>query len=247
MREALTVLCATVLLTACVPRQEPLGTPEEPKAPGIPEPKLELMGFQAYEDQEEPVIRVLFSIRNYADFPDTLFAKTPELPPCEESGEAVRTWLQLYSREGVYLGGACSLESSKHLHFPSFTRSNGESMPAAAYAEIWDRESNTRYRSEVVPLIPASLGSASGGFSDADLAEPRSYYRFLGEAEAVLDDRFGPPTARYRDTREYLVEDRDDTTVVACFGVEAGHVAAAYIREATTERLMRCIGEPISR
>jgi hypothetical protein len=241
MRRTLTFVFAAVLLAACAPRQEPQVALEEPQVASLPQPELALRGFHTDRGQESSVLRVLLSVRNYGEYPGSIFTAAPGLPPCEETGEATRTWMQFYAQDGAYLDRACTLVSPEQLRHTSFAIPHFGPVPSAAYAEIWDRETNARSRSAAIPLLPEE----NAGPRLADLASPRSYYPFIGGAPMKLDDRFGPPTARYRGTWEYLIENRDGIALVACFSLDSGNVAAAYLREAPTEKLMRCLGEPI--
>lgn len=96
--------------------------------------------------------RIYLSIRNWDSFPNGLFRKSPELPPCGQNRNASRTWLNIYNPEGQRLYGYCGFSSNENLQNFSFAIRAGQAIPSACYVELIDRKLNKKYISNQVNL-----------------------------------------------------------------------------------------------
>jgi hypothetical protein len=91
-------------------------------------------------------------VENYQDFPDELFAPSPHLPACGLNTSASRSYVFIFTDSGRRVGGFCAFESNQDL---ITIRTWGgalpeELIPPRLYLQIWDRETNTYYTSNIV-------------------------------------------------------------------------------------------------
>lgn len=106
--------------------------------PGLPDPILTVKGHE-------------FTIENRSEFPEELFIRAPELPPCGANANASRTWVDLVNQDGRRFYGYCSMSSPtslKGIRFPFHT------TPTALTVVLRDRACGIEYRSNTVAVEP---------------------------------------------------------------------------------------------
>lgn len=120
-----------------------------PAPVAIPNPVLVLLGQAPYTASGKQFIRYNYFVENSADFPAALFAAAPNLPPCGQNTKAARTWVDLYDSTGKRLQGFCALSKPGDLNTIWFALEQGVIPPSYIYIELNDRQTNTKYKSNL--------------------------------------------------------------------------------------------------
>ena len=118
-------------------------------APVLPNPVLYFVGAETIEIGGKQITRYHFDVLNKEQYPDELFAPSPELPPCGTNTKAARTWVDLYDQNGKRLNGFCALGKSADLNGIWFGLESGVIPPSYIYIELNDRKTNTKYKSNL--------------------------------------------------------------------------------------------------
>ena len=137
-----TVLASVTLLLLLV-------TQGSANAPVLPNPVLYLLGQEFLTINGKQVTRYNFDVLNKSDYPDDLFAASPNLPPCGTNTKAARTWVDFYDQSGKRLNGFCALGKSGDLNGIWFSLETGVVPPSWVYIEMNDRKTNTKYKSNL--------------------------------------------------------------------------------------------------
>src|SRR5213080_1408467 len=117
--------------------------------PPIPNPVLYLMGLESFQTGGKTFIRYKYDVLNRADFPAELFAAAPALPPCGANTKASRTWVDFFDSRGKRLYGFCALGKPADLTGIWFALEEGVVPPSYVYIEMTDRQTNTKYKSNL--------------------------------------------------------------------------------------------------
>ena len=123
-------------------------------APVLPNPVLYLMGTKAYQTGGKQFIRYEYDVLNKADYPAALFAAAPALPPCGANTKASRTWVDIFDQRGTRISGFCALSSPSDLSKIWFGLEQGVVPPSYVYIEMTDRQTNTKYKSNLADTTP---------------------------------------------------------------------------------------------
>ena len=118
-------------------------------APVLPNPILYFLGPEYVEISGKQMIRYRYDVLNKDLYPDTMFAKSPSLPPCGANTQAARTWVDLYDQTGKRLNSFCALGKSADLHGIWFALEEGTIPPSYIYIELNDRKTATKYKSNL--------------------------------------------------------------------------------------------------
>ena len=118
-------------------------------APVLPNPILYFLGQEYLTINGKQVTRYNFDVLNKSDFPDDLFAASPNLPPCGSNTKAARTWVDFYDQSGKRLQGFCNLGKSADLNGIWFSLETDVIPPSWVYIEMNDRKTNTKYKSNL--------------------------------------------------------------------------------------------------
>lgn len=138
----LTVLASVTLLLFVV-------TQGAASAPALPNPILYFVGQEFLTINGKEVTRYNFDVLNKSDYPDDLFAASPNLPACGSNTKAARTWVDFYDQSGKRLNGFCALGKSADLNGIWFSLETGVVPPSWVYIEMNDRKTNTKYKSNL--------------------------------------------------------------------------------------------------
>ncbi len=126
------------------------GTGRGSPAPrSLPNPVLVFTGAEDYEAGGRQFTRYKFRVDNLADYPNELFAPSPELPPCGSNTKASRTWVDIYEQGGRRIYGFCALEGHDGLGRLWFGLERGAVPPNWVYVEMVDRKTNSKYKSNL--------------------------------------------------------------------------------------------------
>jgi hypothetical protein len=117
----------------------------------LPNPILRLTGTEHYMAGGRNWVRYEYDVSNKNAYPDALFAEAPALPPCGLNTKASRSWVDIYDRAGKRLYGFCALGKASNLGALWFAVEEGVPPPSAIYIEINDRQTSTKYRSNLAP------------------------------------------------------------------------------------------------
>jgi hypothetical protein len=115
----------------------------------LPNPVLVLSGTEIYQTGGKSFVRYNYMVFNSSEYPDTLFAASPNLPPCGKNTKASRTWVDIYDQRGSRLYGFCALGKSDDLNRLWFALEEGVVPPSWIYIELNDRTTNTKYKSNL--------------------------------------------------------------------------------------------------
>ena len=118
-------------------------------APPLPNPVLYFTGTEVMQQSGKTFIRYHYDVFNKTDYPAALFAEAPSLPPCGNNKKASRTWVDLFDQSGKRLYGFCALKKPEDLNQIYFALESGVVPPSWIYIEMTDRQTNTKYKSNL--------------------------------------------------------------------------------------------------
>jgi len=118
-------------------------------APVLPNPILYFLGAEYVTISGKQWVRYHFDVANRDQYPDDMFAQSPNLPPCGTNTKAARTWVDLFDQSGHRLNGFCALGKSSDLSKIWFALEEGVIPPSWIYIEMNDRKTNTKYKSNL--------------------------------------------------------------------------------------------------
>lgn len=114
-----------------------------------PNPILYLIGQEHYTANGQDFVRYNYDVFNKAQYPAAMFAPAPGLPPCGNNANSSRSWVDFFTSRGQRLYGFCALGSPNNLGGIWFALPEGQIPPSYVYIEINDRQTNTKYRSNL--------------------------------------------------------------------------------------------------
>lgn len=117
--------------------------------PILPNPALYLTSTEFYSTGGQNFIRYNYDVLNRDAYPDDLFAAAPALPPCGKNTKASRTWVDIFDSRGKRLYGFCAFSKAADLGSIWFALPDGEIPPSYIYIELNDRQTSTKYKSNL--------------------------------------------------------------------------------------------------
>lgn len=142
LRSAVAFFCGTVILVLA----SQIATPGQST---LPNPVLVFAGQEPYKAGGKDLIRYKYFVFNDTSYPAALFAAAPSLPPCGSNTNSSRTWVDLFDQRGKRLYGFCALGNPDNLNGIWFGLEAGEVPPSWIYIEMNDRQTNTKYKSNL--------------------------------------------------------------------------------------------------
>ena len=118
-------------------------------APVLPNPVLYFLGQESVVIGGKQLTRYNFDVLNKSDYPDDMFAASPNLPACGANTKAARTWVDIYDQAGKRLNGFCALGKAADLHGIWCSLDADSIPPSWVYIEMNDRKTNTKYKSNL--------------------------------------------------------------------------------------------------
>jgi len=115
----------------------------------LPNPVLYLIGTDYFTNNGTTMVRYHFDVLNKDSYPADIFAASPNLPPCGVNTKASRTWVDFYDQRGKRLYGFCALGKPDDLNGIWFALPADETPPSWVYIELTDRQTNTKYKSNL--------------------------------------------------------------------------------------------------
>lgn len=98
-------------------------------------------------------MRYKYDVLNKADYPAEMFAAARGLPPCGSNTNSSRTWVDFFDSRGKRLYGFCALGKPDDLNGIWFSTAEGEVPPSYVYIELNDRQTNTKYKSNLADTV----------------------------------------------------------------------------------------------
>jgi len=123
--------------------------PTAAQDPALPKPILYLTGSEYYSANGKNWVRHMYDVFNKDKYPAAMFAQAPALPPCGLNTKSSRTWVDFFDSTGKRLYGFCALGSPSDLGKIWFATEDGVIPPSYVYIEINDRQTNTKYKSNL--------------------------------------------------------------------------------------------------
>jgi hypothetical protein len=118
-------------------------------APAIPNPVLHFTGAESFQQNGKPFIKYHYDVFNKDQFPAAMFAPAPGLPPCGKNTKSSRTWIDIFDSRGKRLYGFCAIGKPADLNQLWFELEATEVPPSYVYIEMNDRQTNTKYKSNL--------------------------------------------------------------------------------------------------
>jgi hypothetical protein len=120
----------------------------------LPNPVLFLTGTEVYSTGGQTFTRYRYDVLNRSEYPAALFTPAPGLPPCGANANSARTWVNIFenpTNRRIY--GFCALGSPNDLGLIWFALPEGQIPPSYIYIELEDRQTNTKYRSNLADTV----------------------------------------------------------------------------------------------
>ena len=126
---------------------------QTPTAP-LPNPILYLLHTEPYTTGSGAFVRYRYDVLNREAYPAAMFAPAPSLPPCGRNANAARTWVDIFEHPtNRRLYGFCALGNLNDLSQIWFALPEGQLPPSYIYIELNDRQTGTRYRSNLADTV----------------------------------------------------------------------------------------------
>ena len=145
LRKSIAIISAS-LAAALIPGA---GASQASQTATLPNPILYLTGQEYYTANGRSFVRYRYDVFNKEAYPAALFTPAPALPPCGNNANSSRTWVDFFESRGRRLYGFCSLGRPQDLGSLWFALPEGEVPPSYVYIEMTDRQTNTKYRSNL--------------------------------------------------------------------------------------------------
>lgn len=147
---AMVAIARTAQAVTPTPSPEPTPSPfPSPPTSPTPVPVLYLKSEEHYTAGGKNWVRHQYGVLNSAAYPAALFAPAPNLPPCGANTNSSRTWVDFFDQTGKRLYGFCALGKPADLDEIWFATEEGVIPPSWVYIEINDRQTNTKYKSNL--------------------------------------------------------------------------------------------------
>ena len=119
----------------------------------LPNPVLYLTAVEPHQSGGKQFIRYKYDVFNKDAYPADFFAASPNLPPCGTNTKAARTWVDFFDQSGKRLQGFCALSKPADLSNIWFAIEEGTLPPSWVYIELTDRQTNTKYKSNLAETV----------------------------------------------------------------------------------------------
>ena len=136
---------------AASPSEQNIAVAQSTVASGGPPPKpiLYMIGSEPFSSGGKNYIRLFYDVANKAEYPADMFAAAPALPPCGLNHNSSRTWVDFFDAAGHRIYGFCALSKPDDLGKIWIAFEEGAIPPSYVYIELNDRQTNTKYKSNL--------------------------------------------------------------------------------------------------
>jgi len=122
----------------------------------IPGPEVRCTGSGAVTLAGIDSTEYHLSVINWQEYPEELFAPSPNLPPCGANDSASRTWVTIVDDQDQFLNRFCAFSSPGDLEDLWFKVFDGDPVPATVSVGLYDRLFEVTHTSDPVDLAPCS-------------------------------------------------------------------------------------------
>lgn len=119
----------------------------------LPNPVLYFIGAEPYTANGKDWTRYHLAVNNFEAYPNSLFAAAPALPPCGTNTNSSRSWVDIFDSTGKRLYGFCGFSKASDLNKIWFALERDVVPPSYVYIEINDRETSTKYKSNLSDTV----------------------------------------------------------------------------------------------
>src|SRR5688500_513400 len=144
LTKTITILFASLMLMMLASGRTSRATQTQ-----LPNPVLYLTSHEFYTASGKNWIRYKFDVANKEAYPAEIFAAAPGLPPCGTNTNSSRTWVDFFDSTGKRLYGFCGLGKPEDLGKIWVAFEEGVVPPSYVYIELNDRQTNTKYKSNL--------------------------------------------------------------------------------------------------
>jgi hypothetical protein len=140
---------------AASPSEQNLAVIQSAPTSGGPPPKpiLYLIGSAPFSSGGKNYTRLYYDVLNKAEYPAEMFAAAPSLPPCGLNHNSARTWVDFFDAAGHRIYGFCALGKPDDLGKIWIAYEDGTVPPSYVYIELNDRQTNTKYKSNLADTV----------------------------------------------------------------------------------------------
>lgn len=149
MTRKILMLFSTMLLITAASNSTTRLVTATPLMPLTPNPVLYLTGTEFFTANGKNYIRYSYDVANKDEYPAEMFAAAPGLPPCGKNTKSSRSWVDFFDSRGKRIYGFCALAKPADLNGIWFALQEDEVPPSYVYIEINDRQTNTKYKSNL--------------------------------------------------------------------------------------------------
>lgn len=149
MTRKILMLFSTMLLITAASNSTTRLVTATPLMPITPNPVLYLTGTEFFTNNGKNYIRYSYDVANKDEYTAEMFAAAPGLPPCGKNTKSSRSWVDFFDSRGKRIYGFCALAKPADLNGIWFAIQEDEVPPSYVYIEINDRQTNTKYKSNL--------------------------------------------------------------------------------------------------
>lgn len=156
LRRTITMLLVSIMLgiIAGNATSRATATSPNPVLYPLPNPVLYLIATEPFSQGGKDYIRYRYDVLNKDAYPADLFAAAPALPPCGANTKSSRTWVDIFDSRGKRLQGFCAFGKPADLGSVWFGMPADEIPPSYIYIELNDRQTSTKYKSNLADTTP---------------------------------------------------------------------------------------------
>jgi len=119
-----------------------------------PNPILYLTRTEPFTANGQNFVRYFYDVFNKDQYPAAMFAPAPGLPPCGLNTNSSRSWVNFFeNRTNRRIYGFCALGNPANMGSIWFALPEEQVPPSYVYIEIEDRQTNTKYRSNLADTV----------------------------------------------------------------------------------------------
>ena len=114
---------------------------------------LVFLGPEYFEAGGKEWTRYRYTVTNLAEYPNELFAASPDLPACGLNTKAARTWVFVFDKKGKQLNEFCAFGNHDDLSKIWFALERDVIPPSYVNVVLTDRKTSTKYTSNLADSV----------------------------------------------------------------------------------------------
>lgn len=115
-------------------------------------PKVSLAKPTPINLEGDTMTRYLISVENYKAFDNSLFQPATYLKPLAEHLNSSRAWVYVKDQDGNPLQTFGTINNREQLKNLWFAIESGATAPSQVYVDIWDRQTDTHFKSILLKI-----------------------------------------------------------------------------------------------